>query len=221
MIVYLPHGLTIWLNQIIKPMSEADHNTEHSILEAAHKVFIRKGMDGTRMQEIADEAGINKALLHYYFRTKEKLFESIFNQVLQKFSSKVVGVLMSDLPLFTKIERFADTYINLLLENPYAPNFLVNEINRNPERIVNALKGQGIKPDLLRQQIKREIEAGIIREIKIEDLMANMMSMCIFPFVARNIIKSMLEMNEEDYMAFLIQRKIEIPKLLIGYLKTK
>lgn len=202
-------------------MSETDHNTEQAILEAAHKVFIRKGMDGTRMQEIADEAGINKALLHYYFRTKEKLFESIFNEVLNKFSSSVVKVLMSDLPLFAKIERFTDTYINLLIENPYAPNFLVNEINRNPERIVNALKGQGVNPNLLRKQIKQEIEAGIIREIKIEDLMANMMSMCIFPFVARNIITSMLEMNEEDYRAFLLQRKIEIPKFLIGYLKSK
>lgn len=202
-------------------MSETDHNTEQAILEAAKKVFILKGLDGARMQEIADEAGINKALLHYYFRTKEKLFESIFNEVLNKFSSSVVKVLMSDLPLFDKIERFADTYINLLIKNPYAPNFLVNEINRNPERIVNVLKGKGVNPNLLRKQIKQEIEAGIIREIKIEDLMANMMSMCIFPFVARNIIISMLEMNEEDYKAFLLQRKIEIPKLLIGYLKSK
>ncbi len=202
-------------------MSETEHNTEQAILEAARKVFIRKGLDGTRMQEIADEAGINKALLHYYFRTKEKLFESIFNEVLDKLSSKVNEVLMSNLPLFEKIERFTDTYIDLLIENPYAPNFLVNEINRNPERIVNVIKEHGVKPEFLRQQIDREVEAGIIRPIKIEDLMSNLMSMCIFPFVAHNIIKSMLKMSNEDYMAFLIQRKKEIPKLLIGYLKTK
>ena len=202
-------------------MSEADHNTEHEILEAAKKVFIRKGLDGARMQEIADKAGINKALLHYYFRTKEKLFESIFSQVLQDFAFRISGIMVSDLPLFTKIENFADIYIDMLMENPYAPNFLVNEINRNPERLVTSLKGQGVNPDILRKQIKREVEAGIICEIKIEDIMVNLISMCVFPFVARNLFSGMLGISDDEYIAFLLRRKKEIPKLLIGSLQPK
>lgn len=202
-------------------MSEADHNTEHVILEAAKKVFIRKGLDGARMQEIADEAGINKALLHYYFRTKEKLFEFIFNQVVQSFAPRISGIMMSDLPLFSKIENFADTYIDMLMMNPYVPNFLINEINRNPDRLVNVLKDKGVDPDVLRRQIKNEVEAGIICEVKVEDLMANLVSMCIFPFVARNILSSMLGMSIDDYKAFLLNRKKDIPKLLIGSLQPK
>ncbi len=202
-------------------MSEADHNTEHEILEAAKKVFIRKGLDGARMQEIADEAGINKALLHYYFRTKEKLFESIFTQVLQGFAPCIVAIMTSDLPLFTKIESFADTYIDLLLENPYVPNFLVNENNRNPERFVNMLKGQGVNPNILRDQIKREVEAGIICDITVENLMVNLVSLCVFPFAARNIFCSMFGQNEEEYNMFIRNRKKEIPKLIIGSLQPR
>src|ERR1035437_4144243 len=202
-------------------MSEADHNTEHEILEAAKKVFIRKGLDGARMQEIADKAGINKALLHYYFRTKEKLFESIFSQVLQDFAFRISGIMVSDLPLFTKIENFADIYIYMLMESTYAPNFLVHEINRNPERLVTSLKGQGVNPDILRKQIKREVEAGIICEIKIEDIMVNLISMCVFPFVARNLFCGMLGLSDDEYIALLLRRKKEIPKLLIGSLQPK
>jgi AcrR family transcriptional regulator len=200
-------------------MSESDHNTEKVILEAAKKVFIKKGLDGARMQEIADEAGINKALLHYYFRTKEKLFESIFSQVLQGFAPCVVTIMTSDLPLFTKIESFADNYIDLLMENPYVPNFLVNENNRNPERFVNMLKSQGVDPNILRDQIKREFEAGIICETTVEDLMVNLVSLCVFPFVARNIFCNMFVRSVDDYNKFLLIRKKEIPKLIIGSLQ--
>ena len=217
----MPYGLTKWLMQTNKSMSEADHNTEQAILEAAKKVFVRKGLDGARMQEIADEAGINKALLHYYFRTKEKLFESIFSQVIQGFAPCIVAIMTSELPLFSKVEIFADSYIDLLRENPYVPNFLVNENNRNPERFVNMLKGQGVNPNILRDQITREFEAGIICETTVEELMVNLVSLCVFPFVARNIFCNMFGLNIEEYNAFLLNRKKEIPKLIIGSLQPK
>jgi len=137
-------------------MSEADLTTEQLILGAAKKVFIRKGLDGTRMQEIADEAGINKSLLHYYFRSKDKLFDVIFKEIVMSFAPRIVEILNSPISLFDKIELFVATYIDLLLKNPYIPGFLVNEVSKNPERIVSALKMQGVNPAIMREQLRKE-----------------------------------------------------------------
>ena len=98
-----------------------DQSTEQIILEAAKKVFVRKGMAGARMQDIADEAGINKALLHYYFRNKEKLFEMIFMEAAEKFFPRINAIFDSDQPLFEKIESFCEEYISVVMENPYLP----------------------------------------------------------------------------------------------------
>lgn len=202
-------------------MSETDLTTEHLILQAAKKVFISKGLDGTRMQEIADEAGINKSLLHYYFRSKDKLFDMIFKEIVMSFAPRIVEILNSPLSLFDKIELFAGTYIDLLLENPHIPGFLVNEVAKNPSRIVSVLKMNGVDPDIMRSQLKKEVDAGVIRPLKVEDLMANLISLCVFPFMAKNIFSNMLEMSDEDYMLFLAARKKEIPTFIINSIKLK
>ena len=202
-------------------MSETDLTTEQLILQAAKKVFISKGLDGTRMQEIADEAGINKSLLHYYFRSKDKLFEVIFKDIVMSFAPRIVGILNSPTSLFDKIELFVGTYIDLLLENPHIPGFLVNEVAKNPSRIVAALKMNGVNPDIMRAQLKKEVEAGVIMPLKVEDLMANLISLCVFPFMAKNIFSNMLDMSDKDYMLFLVARKKEIPTFIINSIKLK
>ena len=202
-------------------MSEADLTTEQLILEAAKKVFIRKGLDGTRMQEIADEAGINKSLLHYYFRSKDKLFDVIFKEIVMSFAPRIVEILNSPISIFDKIELFVATYIDLLLKNPYIPGFLVNEVSKNPDRIVSVLKMQGVNPDIMREQLRKENEAGLIRPLKVEDLMANLISLCVFPFMAKTIFSNMLNMSEEDYMLFLAARKKEIPTFIINSIILK
>ena len=202
-------------------MSDTDLTTEQLILEAAKKVFISKGLDGTRMQEIADEAGINKSLLHYYFRSKDRLFEVIFKDTVMSFAPRIFGVLNSPISLFEKIELFVDTYIDLLLQNPFIPGFLVNEVSKNPSRLVAMLKMQGVNPNVMREQLRQEEEAGIIRPVKVEDLMANLISLCVFPFIAKNIFSSMLDMSDEDYMLFLATRKKEIPTFIINSIKLK
>src|SRR3954454_20198668 len=111
---------------------QKDQSTEERILAAAQKVFLAKGMDGARMQDIADEAGINKALLHYYFRSKDKLFEQIFLDVASALLPRIFAILESDRGLFEKIENFCDEYISQLIETPYVPIFILNEINRQP-----------------------------------------------------------------------------------------
>src|SRR5436309_11093265 len=98
-----------------------DQSAEEKIIAAARKVFLSKGMDGARMQDIADEAGINKALLHYYFRSKDKLFEHIFMEVVAAFLPRIFAILESEATLFEKIEQFCSEYIGQEIKTPYVP----------------------------------------------------------------------------------------------------
>src|SRR5512140_406633 len=110
-------------------------STEGSILEAAKKVFISHGFDGTSMQQIANEAGINKSLLHYYFRNKEKLFSAVFSYAFQNFVPQIQEILNSGVSVFIKIERIIAEYMDMLLKNEFIPSFILHEINRNPDGI--------------------------------------------------------------------------------------
>src|SRR5690242_3482240 len=96
----------------------SDETTKEKILAAANQIFTKKGMAGARMQDIADEAGINKALLHYYFSSKEKLFEVIFEEAAEKLFSRISQVIESDEPLFETIQSFTREYISFMMENP-------------------------------------------------------------------------------------------------------
>jgi AcrR family transcriptional regulator len=116
-------------------MTENDKLTEERIFEAATDVFVDKGMDGARMQDIASYAGINKALLHYYFRTKDQLFNAVFEMIARKILKKFAPVFDENLTIEAKIRFFFKEHIAFLQENPKLPGFILNEINRNPARI--------------------------------------------------------------------------------------
>src|SRR5258705_2022247 len=130
---------------MVKKRKDKD-GAEEKILGAARKVFTTQGMAGDGMQDIADEAGINKALLHYYFRDKDKLFETIFMAEAQKFFPKINAIFQSDDQLFEKIEKFVNEYIAEMQENPYLPWFVLNEMNRDPNRFMEKLLGNDNKP---------------------------------------------------------------------------
>ena len=115
-----------------------DKTTEEKILEAARKVFVHKGMYGARMQDIADEAGINKALLHYYFKNKQKLFEEIFMEAAGQLFPRVNAIFVSEEPLFTKIEKFCD---EVIAANPES----VADFKNGKAAALNFLKGQVMK----------------------------------------------------------------------------
>jgi AcrR family transcriptional regulator len=108
---------------MVKPFDkmEVEITTEEKILIAARKVFIEKGWDGARMQEIADNAGINKALLHYYFRNKEQLFKRVFAGIVGKLIPNLNTIIQSEQPIFEKIQAFIDAYLDFLLANQELP----------------------------------------------------------------------------------------------------
>jgi len=198
-----------------------DDTTQNRILDAAKKVFVLKGMAGARMQDIADEAGINKALLHYYFRNKEQLFEMVFMQAAQKLFPRINQIFASDQPLFEKIESFCEEYITIVIENPYLPLFVLNEINQSPEYFLQKVWAGQSKPNPQKflEQIESEVKKGNIKRISPLHLLMNLISMTIFPFVAKPMLQKNLGLDELQFRAAMEQRKKEIPKFIIDAIK--
>ncbi len=218
--------MTSWLNQAIKVNSKMNEikkdNTEAKILNAAQTVFVRKGMDGARMQEIADEAGINKALLHYYFRSKQKLFEAIFGMIANQIFPNIKSLLLSDKPIEEKLLLFIDKYIDLLTRNPYLPAFVLKEINRDSNFFASVFKSKGINLDPIFAMFEKEMDAGKIRRMNPRDIMTNMLALCIFPFAAKPMLQIMLfDNNNEAYQQFLHERKTTVTEFVLNSIIIK
>ncbi len=180
-------------------MEKKSVETQESILIAARVIFAQKGLAGARMQEIADSAGINKALLHYYYRSKEKLFEHVFEEAFKKIVRPLAAFLSDNSELFQKIRNICRLYHEVLIEYPFIPNFVINEINSDPTRILKLLDVDGILEgkENTALQIHEAVKSGIIRPIDPRELILNIISLSIFPFASRPVIKEILYKNED------------------------
>lgn len=197
-------------------------NTEEKILNAAQTVFIHKGMDGARMQEIADEAGINKALLHYYFRTKQKLFDAIFKKVFSQILPNLMEMVHSELPLEEKLGIFLEKYMDMLLKNPFLPTFVIKEMNRDPEFLASILKSNGIHPNEIFLMFDKEMKAGKIRKMDPREILVNILGLCIFPVVAKPLLTIMFFENDKNaYKEFIIKRKETVKEFILNSILIK
>jgi AcrR family transcriptional regulator len=197
-------------------MVDKDTGTEEKILAAAKTVFLRKGYYGARMQEIADEAGINKALLHYYYRSKDRLFEVIFLQAFRKFFPLVYDILSGPGSLIEKITHFVDHYIDLLQENPYLPQFILSEVSRNPENLPRLFFSAGLDPASYLEKVKALGKEEFPEGFDVRHFIVNLLSMCIFPIAARPLIsRVMFEGDESAYERFLGERKAVVAEAVL------
>jgi len=199
----------------------ATHKTEELILDAAKDIFQHKGMDGARMQEIADKAGINKAMLHYYYRSKQKLFEAVFNSAINLMAPKIVKIINTDEHLFVKIENFTDKYIGFISKHNYIPSFIINELNRNPDLLKDIFKNRNenqIEQKLI-NQINELVEKGEIRPIDPEQLLLDIMSLSIFPIIGQPLLKNILNKNDKEYRSLLKKRKTCVAEFIINSIK--
>jgi AcrR family transcriptional regulator len=195
-------------------------STEQRIFDAAREVFIQKGLDGAKMQEIADKAGINKALLHYYYRSKDKLYEMVARAVINRAIPAMRTIIESELPLEAKINRFVDSYIDIISRNPFIPVFIISEINKHPDKFFETILPQELpKPDVFFRQIEAAIQEGTIAPVKPQHLLVNMISLCVFPFLGKPMIRMVLGMNPVEYKQFLDERKEEVKRVLFASLR--
>lgn len=195
-------------------MTQLDRSTEEKIKSAAQKLFTQKGFAATKTRDIAAEAGINTALLNYYFRSKEKLFDLIMIENLQEFLAGIFMVINDkDTSLEQKLEEVASMYIDKFLVQPDIPLFILNEVRNDPTRIIALMQEKiNIKDSYLVVQIMEAKLAGKLSISNPLHLLANMMGMLVFPFIAKPLFQHLLKVDEEQYRAFLIERKRLIPK---------
>ena len=209
-----------------KPQRDTD--TEARILDAAHVVFVRRGTAGARMQEIADEAGVNKALLHYYFRSKSRLAAAVFQRVARGLFLRVSEILGSDAAIDDKVRRVIQLYLEQLTKTPYAPAYVISELNQHPDRAaqfveaVRQIRAQSLSTDVLDtlgKQLKRGVRAGAMRAISTPQFIANLASLCIFPFAARPMLCAILDLDDRGFARFIDERKTVLPEFFLNALR--
>lgn len=193
-----------------------DLSTEERILASAEEIFHVKGYDGTRMQEVADHAGINKGLLHYYFKSKDRLFEAIFSAAIHRMVGKIAAILEMEMSLEQKIGMIVDQYMTLLLRNPHLPRFVFTELNKDPEAFVGKHVGQQGKTAFkhFADSVTFGVAKGEIKAMDARQLFINMMSMLVFPFIGRPMLQVVTGAEAEAYKQLLNERKEHI-KLFI------
>ena len=194
--------------------------TELQILKAAKTVFESKGMEGARMQEIADEAGINKAMLHYYYRSKQLLFEVVFNNAFSLLAPQLNIILNDESSIEDKIRNFTADYTTFMVKHPYLPNFIIQELNRNEDFILKLKTNTGF-PNLekFRLKVDEEISRGTLKPIDAEQLFVNIIALNIFPFLGKPLIKAFTDKDEKSYKIFLESRKKEVANFIINSIK--
>lgn len=185
-----------------------NRNVEEEIIIAARKIFHEKGYKEATMRDIASEANINLAMLHYYYRSKENLFFIVFDEAIRVLYEKIVKILTTgSIDIFLKIRQIVSEYVRFFYTNPTIPQFVTGEAIRNPEVIGKRMKNL-INPvftyEMFKDQLNKEIERGNIRPISPLSLIMNILSLCIFPSITKPIIKEVLD-EKEPFIDFSLE----------------
>ena len=181
------------------------------------------------MQEIAEEAGVNQALLHYYFRSKERLSEEVFREIAGRIFPTILQILGSDGTIDEKIEQFVDAYIDTLSKSPFLPGYMISELHHHPERIPQLIHGiagvslaDALGPVLekIDRQIASEVRAGRMRRISAQQFLVNLLSLCVFPFAARPMLRAAFGFSDDEFTKFIAQRRKDLPQFIRNALAT-
>ncbi len=198
-----------------------DTKTEEKILEAARRIFTRSGFAAARMEDIAAEAGMNRALLHYYFRSKEKMFDMIFEENMKNFYGNFLSILSGKEDIEAKIRLLISAEIDMLLANQHLPLFMVNEIARDPELLLQKIRNFPVQQFFgeFIKQFEAEIKKGKIKKADPMQILMHIMSLCIFPFMGRPMLMAVSGMDQKQFEALMQQRKTLVADLIIASIK--
>jgi len=193
-------------------MEVQQDNMETRIIEAAGQLFVQKGFEETSMSDIAAAVGINRTALHYYFRTKDKMFQAVFGDIVQEFLPQMQIIFMEDTPLIEKVERVLDTYFVIFRDNPYLPKFILSEVQRDVDHLLSVGRKLHIDHYLraIEQVLLNEMDEGRLKRVPIPFILVTFFSQLTFPFLAKNLIISLFYNTEEEYREFLEQWKKQV-----------
>jgi len=189
--------------------------TEERIIASAEKLFYQKGKAGTSMQDIADDAGINRTLLNYYFRSKDQLFEAVFRQAMESFVPDLAAMLNADQGFAEYVPALVEKIIDTMLENPQIPIFILQELSSNPERMPLMIKEMGVDPATAMERMRSGGVVSPIPGMNSRQLILNLISLCIFPFAAKPVVLDILYKGDnEAYIKAMKDRKVLIPQII-------
>ena len=190
-----------------------DSSTEEKIKKAAQIVFHKKGFAAARTRDMAEEAGINLALLNYYFRSKEKLFNIVMIETFRSFFKSVSMIINNpDTTFENKIEQFASGYIDLLFTEPDIPIFIISEIRNNPKELLQKIDlKSAVFNSVFAKQFHEAVNEGKIKDQNFLQFMMNFIGLIVFPFVAKPLLKALSDLTEDQFNQIIEERKTLIP----------
>jgi AcrR family transcriptional regulator len=203
------------------PRSHSELETRERILDAAHAVFLRKGTANSRTQEIADEAGANKALVHYYFGTKAALADAVFERALGALMPRIFGILADEgRSIAQKVREITQEQIDFHSARPYLAGYIISEMHAEPGRIAALFGKRGGPPlDVLRRQLREAAETGTMRPLSAEQFAVNLMALLVFPFALRPALGVLLNLDGSAWTAFLEERRRLLPDFFLAGLR--
>lgn len=194
-----------------------EKETEEKIFEAAREVFQARGFEGARMQEIADVANINKSMLHYYYRNKDTLFFEVFKAGVKKIVPQLLAILNKEIDLKSKIKEIVEFYYFTFSENPQLPSFIIYEMNQNTERFKEFMGTHQISlPQTYIDQVNLAVQEKRIKDIAPHQLLMNIISLCLMPIVAKNMVQMLFKLDDANYLEFLEERRDINPEFILA-----
>lgn len=204
-------------------LTPEEQDTEQRIFNAAQHLFLQKGLSDTTMQDIADAAGISRTALHYYFRSKDRLFEKSFNCLISNVLPEIDSTLRQDIPLTDKIVRISMNYIDRLKDNDLLPGFMIMELRRNPHEIISFVFSEWTTIDFsaIKAQMDKEVAEGKIRKFDISQMVLNIIGLCVFPYICKPIMQDVFKAlgNKETFDHFMDERKKIIKEMITLWMK--
>lgn len=193
--------------------ASADTSTGEKIKEAAKKIFLKKGYAATRTRDIAEEAGLNLALLNYYFRSKERLFDIIMLENLQHFIEGIREILNDkETTIEQKVEAIVSNYVDLLVQQPDLPLFVLHELRSHPKELISKIdREKFINRSYFMQQLRDAMKEGKIAPINPLHFLMNIIGLTIFPFVASPILQNIGGLKQQEFNTLMEERKKLIP----------
>lgn len=189
--------------------------TEEKIIASAEKLFYQRGKAGTSMQDIADDAGINRTLLNYYFRSKDQLFEAVFRKALGIFVPELAALMDTGASFEKFVPAIVEKIIDTMLENPHIPIFVLQELSSNPQRMPQIIKEMGIDPARAIDKMRGEGIVSPVPGMNSRQILLNLISLCIFPFAAKPVVLDILYHGDnEAFVEAMKERKKLIPQII-------
>ncbi|MGN6178954.1 MAG: TetR/AcrR family transcriptional regulator [Mucilaginibacter sp.] len=196
-------------------MPVKDTGTEKLIKDTAKRIFFAEGKLHATTQDIADAAGVNRAALHYYFRSRDQLVSTVFQEAMQGLSSRLGSVMASSKPFKIKVEQLIDVFLTEMTAYPYQETFMITEINTIGHQLIDGINVNPTKAFLA--EVAEEMEKGTISRMNPAHFLINLFSLLSYPLIMAPIYRQLLQQADIDFDKLISERKEVICKMIFHF----